>query len=30
MPIPVFRVAGLTKIYDTGQIRVHALAGGEL
>ncbi len=30
MPIPVFRVAGLTKIYDTGQIRVHALAGVDL
>ncbi|MBE7420785.1 MAG: ABC transporter ATP-binding protein [Ideonella sp.] len=30
MPVPVFRVTGLTKIYDTGQIRVHALAGVDL
>jgi len=30
MPIPVFRVQGLTKVYDTGQIKVRALDGVDL
>jgi len=30
MPVPVFRIAGLTKVYDTGQIKVRALAGVDL
>ena len=30
MPVPVFRVAGLTKTYDTGAVRVRALDGVDL
>ncbi len=30
MTKPVFRTAGLTKVYDTGKVKVHALAGVDL
>ncbi len=30
MPVPVFRVTGLTKIYDTGAVKVRALDGVDL
>ncbi len=30
MTAPVFRTTGLTKVYDTGKVKVHALAGVDL
>ena len=30
MTTPVFRTTGLTKVYDTGKVKVHALAGVDL
>lgn len=30
MTVPVFRTSGLTKVYETGAVKVHALAGVDL